>query len=157
MGHQLPEVLLQALGSLPLPIRAASYSYLCQHPYRLLCRCTHMSGMIMYRVVCVNPRRRRWCRDGIPDPGNAGQIPSLRTAISLCSAVAVLPGQWRCRCDAVDAGASGTSNASPALSLRQNKFHSKAPLSINFYRWFHLLLLIFHQYGQHQTPQTCPS
>ena len=92
------------MGSLPLPICAHSYSYLCQHPYLLLCRCTPMSGMIVYRVVCVNPWRRRWCRDGIPDPGNAGQIPSLPTAISLCSAVAVLPGQWSCRCNAVDAG-----------------------------------------------------
>ena len=83
-----------SFGITPTP---HSYFYLCQHPYLLLFRCSLMSSMIVYRVVvCVNPwQRRRWCRDGIPDPGNAAQIPSLPTAISLCSALAVLQEcQW---------------------------------------------------------------
>ena len=48
-------------------------------------------------VVCVNPQwRRRWCRDGIPDPGNAAQIaitPELPSASLLC-AIEVLPCHW---------------------------------------------------------------
>ena len=51
----------------------------------------------MVVVVCVNPQwRRRWCRDGIPDPGNAAQIaitPELPSASLLC-AIEVLPCHW---------------------------------------------------------------
>ena len=129
-------MVLQALGSLPVPIwnSTPTYSYLCQHPYLLLRRCTQMSSTV---VVCVNPRRRRWCRDGIPDSGNAVQIPSLLplTAISFSPCpptiatlsilqevlVALVAGR-RCDVKHAGAGAPGSSNT-PSVPPRASLCH----------------------------------
>ena len=95
------------------------------------------------RVVCVNPRRRRWCRDGIPDSGNAVQIPSLLplTAISfspcpptiatlsilqevmvaLVALVALVAGR-RCDVKHAGAGAPGSSNT-PSVPPRASLCH----------------------------------
>ena len=109
------------------------------------------------RVVCVNPRRRRWCRDGIPDSGNAVQIPSLlppdcHQLLSLpshyCHTVNTAGGDGctgcrsqvrckarRCRCTRQQ---QHSICPSQSLPLPQNKFLSKAPLSIYFHHCFHL-------------------
>ena len=89
------------------------------------------------RVVCVNPRRRRWCRDGIPDSGNAVQIPSLLplTAISFSPCpptiatlsilqevmVALVAGR-RCDVKHAGAGAPGSSNT-PSVPPRASLCH----------------------------------
>ena len=115
------------------------------------------------RVVCVNPRRRRWCRDGIPDSGNAVQIPSLlppdcHQLLSLpshyCHTVNTAGGDGctgcrsqvrckarRCRCTRQQ---QHSICPSQSLPLPQNKFLSKAPLSIYFHHCFHLWIHVIN-------------
>ena len=142
------------MGSLPVPIwnSTPTYSYLCQHPYLLLCRCTPMSSTV---VVCVNPRRRRWCRDGIPDPGNAVQIPSLPSCHQpqLCCRSIAGESEVQCNCWLRSCRCTRqqclTCSPIQALHLQQNKFLSKASLSINSHRSFHLYLDIFRSVCQY--------